>query len=371
MKLKVTFAALAAFFLMLCSVPCAAQSGDTRPEEEVVRFNEKVHDFGDLLLSDRSVSCKFTFTNISGKPVVVHNVVSSCGCTVPKWTREPVMPGKTGTIEVTFKNDQGAYPFSKAITAYISGINRPVILHIKGIVYGKKLTLKEMYTNTFGGGTLGTRETTMMLGNMYQGKAKSDATSIANLTNKPVKVTVKSEDPALSVAVVPNPIPAEGKASLTYTVNTARGEKKWGNNEYFASFIIDGAPADEKIRVVATIADNFDGYTKVQKEKGPVPSFEKGYLDLGLTDKGKLIDHTIVVNNTGKSPLVLYKADSDDGRTKILTPAPVKIAPGKSAEVKIKYDPSTQSGEFVSIVTFTTNSPMRPRIDFFINGIVE
>ena len=133
---------VAAVLFMTAALPAAAQGGDTRPEEEVVKFEEKVHDFGDLLISDKSVTCKFKFTNISKKPIVVHNVVSSCGCTVPKWTKEPVMPGKTGTIDVTFKNDQGAYPFSKSITAYISGVNRPVVLHIKGVVYGKKLSLK-------------------------------------------------------------------------------------------------------------------------------------------------------------------------------------------------------------------------------------
>ena len=94
-----------AVLFMTAALPAAAQGGDTRPEEEVVKFEEKVHDFGDLLISDKSVTCKFKFTNISKKPIVVHNVVSSCGCTVPKWTKEPVMPGKTGTIDVTFKND--------------------------------------------------------------------------------------------------------------------------------------------------------------------------------------------------------------------------------------------------------------------------
>ena len=365
------FAALAAALFASAGLAAQGSSGETRPEEEVVRFEEKIHDFGDILLSDKSVSCKFNFTNISKKPVVVHNVVSSCGCTVPQWTREPVMPGKTGTIEVTFKNDQGAYPFSKSITAYISGINRPVILHIKGVVYGKKMTLKEMYTHTIGGGVLGTRETTMNLGNMYQGKAKSDATSIANLSKKPVKVKVTSEDPALSVAVVPNPIPANSKASLTYTVNTSRGEKKWGNSEYFASFELDGKPAAEKIRVVAIIADDFDGMTQAQKEKGPVPGFAQGYLEIGEVEKGTVVDHTITIKNTGKSQLVIYKVDSDDGRTQILTKAPIKLAPGKSTEVKIKYDTSTQTGEFVSIVTFTTNSPLRPRLDFFINGAIK
>lgn len=368
MKPKGLFFIIAA--LMVSSPLLFAQGGETRPEEEVVKFEEKVHDFGDLLLTDKSVSCKFKFKNISKKPVVVHNVVSSCGCTVPHWTREPVKPGDTGTIEVTFKNDQGAYPFSKSITAYISGINRPVILHIKGVVYGKKMTLKEMYTHTIGG-VLGTRETSMLLGNMYQGKAKSDATSIANLTKKPVKVEVISEDPALSVAVVPNPIPANSKASLAYTVNTAKGEKKWGNNDYFASFVIDGKPAPEKIKVQATIAESFDGYTQAQKEKGPVPGFVQGYWDLKEVKKGEVLEHTVTVKNTGKSQLIIYKIDSDDGRTTTQAKVPIKVAPGKSTDIKIKYDTTTQTGEFVSIVTFTTNSPLRPRLDFFINGFIE
>ncbi|MBO4558247.1 MAG: DUF1573 domain-containing protein [Bacteroidales bacterium] len=367
MNIKRITALLTAALALVAALPCAAQNNDTRPEEEVVKFEEKVHDFGDLLITDKSVSCKFVFTNISKKPVVVHNVVSSCGCTVPKWTKEPVKPGAKGSIEVTFKNDQGAYPFSKSITAYISGVNRPVVLHIKGVVYGKKMSLKEMYTNTIGG-VLGTRETTLLIGNMYQGKAKSDATSIANLSKAPVKVQVVSEDPALSVAVVPNPVPAGDKASLTYTVNTANGEKKWGKTEYSAKFIVDGKPAEEKIKIVANIADDFDGYTQSMKEKAPVPGFVKGYLDLGEVSKGTIVDHTFTVKNTGKSQLIVYKVDSDDGRAEILTKAPIKIAPGKSADVKIKYDTSTQTGEFVSIVTLTTNSPLRPRLDFFING---
>ena len=363
--------ALAAVIL-LARVPALAQAqgGDTRPEEEVVRFEEKTHDFGDLTIADKSVSCSFKFTNISKKPVVVHNVVSSCGCTVPKWTRQPVKPGETGTIDVTFKNDQGAYPFSKSITAYISGINRPVILHIKGVVYAKKLTLKEMYTHTIGG-VLGTRETTLALGNMYQGKSRSDATSIANLSGKPVKVQIVTEDEALSVAVVPNPIPAGSKASLAYTVNTMKGEKKWGNSEYTFGFILDGNKAEEKMKVVTTIADNFDGYTQAQKERGPVPAFEQGYWELGEIVKGEVFEHTITVKNTGKSQLVIYKIDSDDGRAAVLTDAPLKIAAGKSAKIKIKYDTSTLQNEFVSIVTLTTNSPLRPRLDFFINGAVK
>lgn len=368
------FRSIISLFALLC-LPClavtsAAQGNETRPEEEVVRFEEKTHDFGDLLVSDKSVTCKFEFTNISKKPVVVHNVVSSCGCTVPHWTKEPVKPGEKGAIEVTYNNDQGAYPFNKSITAYISGVNRPVILHIKGVVYGKKMSLKEMYTHTIGG-KLGTREGTLLLGNMYQGKSRSDATSIANLTKKPVKVKVTSDDPALTMVVVRNPVPAGQKASLAYTVNTKNGEKKWGKTEYWASFSLDDEKAEEKIKVVANIAEDFDGYTQSMKDKAAVPGFEKGYLDLQQIEQGTVVDHSIVVKNTGKSQLVIYKVDSDDGCATILTNAPVKVAPGKTADIKIRYDSTGKSGEFVSIVTLTTNSPLRPRLDFFISGSIK
>lgn len=370
MLLKNITVACSVLMALFAALPLAAQSGEARPEEEVVVFEEKVHDFGDILVSDKSVSCKFLFTNVSSTPVVVHNVVSSCGCTVPEWTREPIKPGAKGAIEVTYKNDQGAYPFNKSITAYISGINRPVVLHIKGVVYSRKMTLKEIYTNRIGT-ALGIREGTLMLGNMYQGKTRSDATSIANLGKKPVKVEVVSDNPALTFAVTPNPVPAGEKASLTYTVNTAVGQKQWGRTEYTGHFVVDGVKAEETVRVVANIADDFDGYTQAMRDKAPVPGFEKGYLDIGEVEKGVEVSHTIVVKNTGKTPLTIYKADSDDSRTDILTPTPLKVAPGKSAEIKIKYSTATQTGEFVSIVTLTTNSPLRPRLDFFINGAIK
>ncbi len=44
----------------------------------------------------------FEFTNTGNKPLIIHNVISTCGCTIPQWTKKPVMPGKKGTINVLF-----------------------------------------------------------------------------------------------------------------------------------------------------------------------------------------------------------------------------------------------------------------------------
>lgn len=55
-------------------------------------IDKLTHNFGDILLENGPVSCTFTIQNKGEKPAVIYNVVSSCGCTDVKWTREPIRP---------------------------------------------------------------------------------------------------------------------------------------------------------------------------------------------------------------------------------------------------------------------------------------
>jgi hypothetical protein len=79
-----------------------------------LEIDKMVHNFGDIMLDSGPVSCEFTITNKSTKPAVIYNVISSCGCTDVEWTKEPIKPGGTGKISVTYSNDEGPYPFDKA-----------------------------------------------------------------------------------------------------------------------------------------------------------------------------------------------------------------------------------------------------------------
>ena len=74
-----------------------------------IKFDKTTHDFGKFSENSPVVSCTFTFTNIGDAPLVIHQAVASCGCTVPEYTKEPIMPGKKGTIKVTY-NGTGKYP---------------------------------------------------------------------------------------------------------------------------------------------------------------------------------------------------------------------------------------------------------------------
>jgi hypothetical protein len=75
----------------------------------------------------------FEFTNTGDAPLIVSNVTSSCGCTVPKWSRDPIMPGQKGEIQVKYDTNR-VNPIRKTITVISNASTPTVALKIKGEV---------------------------------------------------------------------------------------------------------------------------------------------------------------------------------------------------------------------------------------------
>ncbi len=68
----------------------------------IMQFAEVKHDFGQVP-QDSENKKVFTFTNTGSEPLIIENAKGSCGCTVPKYPKEPIAPGATGEIEVVYK----------------------------------------------------------------------------------------------------------------------------------------------------------------------------------------------------------------------------------------------------------------------------
>ncbi len=104
-----------------------------------IKFDKTTHNFGTFSESDPVVDCTFTFTNIGDAPLVIHQAVASCGCTVPEYTKEPILPGNVGTLKVTY-NGAGKYPghFKKSITLRTNGKNEMMRLYIEGNMTAKE-----------------------------------------------------------------------------------------------------------------------------------------------------------------------------------------------------------------------------------------
>ena len=107
-------------------------------QQAEIKFDKTTHDFGTFSESSPKVTCTFKFTNTGDDLLIIHQAVASCGCTVPSYTKEPIKPGESGEIKVTY-NGAGKYPghFKKSITIRRNAKTEMTRLYIEGEMISK------------------------------------------------------------------------------------------------------------------------------------------------------------------------------------------------------------------------------------------
>ncbi len=107
-----------------------------KTEGPSIKFDNTTYDYGQIEQGANG-DCEFTFSNVGTEPLLLSDVRASCGCTTPSWTREPIMPGKTGTIKVHYDTNRLG-GINKAITVTTNGNPERVVLRIAGNVNPKE-----------------------------------------------------------------------------------------------------------------------------------------------------------------------------------------------------------------------------------------
>lgn len=129
------------FTLMISMVVMAVAAQNATPVPAVnknaptINFEKTTHDYGTVVKGGDGV-CEFKFKNTGVEPLILSNVTSSCGCTVPEWPREPILKGKTNTIKVKYDTNRVG-PINKTVTVTSNASNASVQLHIIGTVVEK------------------------------------------------------------------------------------------------------------------------------------------------------------------------------------------------------------------------------------------
>jgi hypothetical protein len=103
-----------------------------------IEFEKLVHDYGQVVQGANG-DAEFKFRNVGSEPLVLSNVSASCGCTVPSWTRDPIMPGEEGVISVRYTNMHIIGNIGRAITVLsnsVEGADR-ITLRLAGNVNPK------------------------------------------------------------------------------------------------------------------------------------------------------------------------------------------------------------------------------------------
>jgi len=108
-------------------------SGKKIEKYPVITFEKTSHDFGQIIRGEK-VSFRFKFKNTGKMPLIITDVPSSCGCTVPEFSKLPVSPGEEGYVLVTFNSQTESGYRSKTVTVITNGQPRTQVLTISANV---------------------------------------------------------------------------------------------------------------------------------------------------------------------------------------------------------------------------------------------
>ena len=98
-----------------------------------IKFDKVNFNFGTFSEKNGVQKTSFTFTNTGNKPLVINQIVASCGCTTPNYDKKPIAPGQKGKVDVVY-NGKGKLTghFKKSITVYSNAATEMTRLYIEG-----------------------------------------------------------------------------------------------------------------------------------------------------------------------------------------------------------------------------------------------
>ncbi len=200
--------------LMLLFLPSAALA--QTPSEQLT-VNEKVFDFGEIQEKDGVVSHTFVFTNTSNKLVAIEDTYSGCGCATSEFSKEPIQPGKTRKVTVTFNPRSRPGFFSKEIVVFSNNKANYTRIWIKGTVIPFLHPVEEDHPYNFGKG-LHCSLKTLAFGKISRGKSDVVDMFYANDTDQEMELTFVTEGNYSNLKFTnPGKVAPKGRGQIRFT----------------------------------------------------------------------------------------------------------------------------------------------------------
>lgn len=340
-------------------------------QQPVITFEKTEHDFGKINEADGRVSTVFEFKNEGMAPLILSNVRASCGCTTPTWTKEPIEPGKTGTITVTYNPNGRPGRFQKTVTITSNASEATKRVYIKGEVIPKAAKPANKYTISVG--ALSMKSKTLDLGTIKKGESKSGELEYANLTKEDhhVELATNAADAFLISQVTLADVKADQTGKFVFAIDS-KNPKLYGPQEAYAFVVIDGKKEiDEahKLTIKANVVEDFSGLTVEQKQQAPIIEVPAEY-NAGKVVKGKNLKFSFPIKNIGANPLEIRRVYAADKALNVKQPKAVKS--GKKSNVSVEINTKNMTpGAYGREVVVITNDYLNPIKRVKINFVVE
>jgi hypothetical protein len=348
---------LAAFF-----VPLMSQS--VQPK---ISFEEKVHDFGKFKEADGKVTYKFEFVNTGGADLIIQNVSASCGCTAPRWTREPVPPGGKGFVAATYDPAGRPGTFRKYVTVISNSNPGNVRLTIAGEVEPRPRTIEDDYHYAMGPMRL--KSNHLAFGNLKNTAKAEKKLEVINNSEKSVEVAFQRVPKHVTIQAMPATL-KPGQKGLIIASYNAPMRNDWGFVIDRMNLSINGkTERNYSLVVSANIEEDFTSLSPEALANAPVIGVNNTEFNFGKIKQGEKVEHVYVLTNSGKSDLHIRKVKASCGCTAV-QPAKRVIAPGESVDIKTVFNSAGKAGNQNKTVTIITNDPKKSKLILWVKGEV-
>lgn len=353
------------FPLLLLGLCVGSVSGQGSRTTTVV-FDSYRHDYGTIKETDGMVRHTFHYKNEGDFPFVILSVGVSCGCTMPQFSKEPLLPGNSAEFTVTFDPTNRPGAFEKTINILSNDARRNIQLVVTGNVIPRPRTIRDDYPFHVHDG-LRIQDKSVTIGQLPRGKTSNHTVGIANEGKTQIRVAVDRSKlpPYVTVRPKKEVLGPEERSELLVTINATgqdAGKDLWGRHTYSFPLVVNGQKQPEDIDLMVTFVEDFSALTAVQKSKPPRAEFNSFFYHFSEQKQGKPLTRQFQITNRGTGDLLIRHLGPSGPQVRASVDKTV-IKPGDTATLTVTLDTKDALGRISGNVTVITNDPEKPARD--------
>jgi hypothetical protein len=332
-----------------------------------VEFEKTTHIFGQIQEVNGLVAHDFKFVNKGKVPFVIKEIKPSCGCTSPEYSREPVKPGKSGFVRVTFdpKNKEGAFVETIIIE---SNANGKLQLTIEGSVVPRPRTFIDDYPVVMGNMRFKVHH--VVLGDIYRNSIDTGYIYAYNNSTKPLKITHFIAPEHIRGEITPIVIMPKQERTIQIFFSSYLMQNLGYNFDRIQMVTDDTENPEKEFVVVANVTNNYKEMTEDELKNSPKIEFDKTVHDFGTVNQGQVLTTEFKYKNSGKDQLVIYDTKAACGCT-AMTLGRNRIEAGDESVIKVVYDTKGKKGKTSEVINIKTNDPNQPEVYIYIKADVK
>ncbi|MDP4222639.1 MAG: DUF1573 domain-containing protein [Bacteroidota bacterium] len=338
--------------------------------QPVMKVSSSEHDFGKFKEEAGRQTYDFSVTNTGDQPLVIQNIVASCGCTTPDWTKNPIPPKGTGKITAIYDPANRPGPFNKTLSVYTNSKPEVMVLVIKGEVIPHEKTVEELFT--FPVGPVRFESNHLAFTNVKKNEKKIRVMQVINTSSAPAKLTFDNVPSYLTLKANPETLKPGQKGIVEGTYDATKNPA-WGNVSDMIKIVTNGEVQQTVYYYVsANLVEDFSGLSKEELANAPVFTVESTTVDLGKIAGSTANNVEFKFTNTGKRDLIIRNIRASCGCTAVQQGTQGQaIKPGESGSIKATFNSGSYTGKVTKAIYVNTNDPKNSEVVLMLTADVD